>query len=51
MLCSSSGARKGLRFAVHAIHEDMRFTRTMTRSVQAELEDLVRGSGWARPSP
>jgi uncharacterized protein YcaQ len=28
---------------VHAIHEDLKFTRTMTKAVQAELEDL---SAW-----
>jgi hypothetical protein len=26
---------------VHAIHEDVRFTRTVTNAVQAELEDLA----------
>ncbi|MEJ7791153.1 MAG: crosslink repair DNA glycosylase YcaQ family protein [Gaiellaceae bacterium] len=26
---------------VHAIHEDVRFTRTMTKAVQTELEDLA----------
>jgi uncharacterized protein YcaQ len=26
---------------VHAIHEDVKFTRTMTKEVQAELEDLA----------
>jgi hypothetical protein len=26
---------------VHAIHEDVRFNRTMTRAAQAELEDLA----------
>jgi len=26
---------------VNAIHEDVKFTRTMTKAVQAELEDLA----------
>jgi uncharacterized protein YcaQ len=26
---------------VHAIHEDVKFTRTMTEEVQAELVDLA----------
>jgi hypothetical protein len=26
---------------MHAIHEDVRFARTMTKAVQAELEDLA----------
>jgi uncharacterized protein len=26
---------------VHAIHQDVRFTRTITKAVQAGLEDLV----------
>jgi uncharacterized protein YcaQ len=26
---------------VHAIHEDVKFTRAVTKSVQAELEDLA----------
>jgi uncharacterized protein YcaQ len=26
---------------VRAIHEDVRFTRTMTKAVQSELEDLA----------
>jgi uncharacterized protein len=30
---------------VHAIHEDVRFTRTMAKAVQAELEDLA---SWLR---
>jgi uncharacterized protein YcaQ len=33
---------------VHAIHEDVRFTRTMTRAVQAELEDLASWLGALR---
>jgi uncharacterized protein len=30
---------------VHAIHEDVRFTRTMTKAVHAELEDLASWLG------
>jgi hypothetical protein len=26
---------------VHAIHEDVKFTRTVTTAVQAELDDLA----------
>jgi uncharacterized protein len=41
---------------VNAIHEDVKFTRTMTKGVQAELEDLASWLGLnviesrARPS-
>jgi uncharacterized protein len=37
--------RKASVLQVHAIHEDVRFTRTMTRAVQAELEDLASWLG------
>jgi hypothetical protein len=30
---------------VHAIREDVRFTRAMTKSVQSELEDLASWLG------
>jgi hypothetical protein len=30
---------------VNAIHEDVKFTRTMTRAVQTELEDLTSWLG------
>jgi len=33
--------RKASFLRVHAIHEDVRFTRTMSKAVQAELEDLA----------
>lgn len=33
--------RKASVLRVHAIHEDVRFTRTMTKAVNAELEDLA----------
>jgi uncharacterized protein YcaQ len=35
--------RKASVLRVHAIHEDVRFTKTMAKAVQAELEDL---SSW-----
>jgi len=37
--------RKVSRLRVHAIHEDVRFTRAMTKSVHAELEDLASWLG------
>ena len=37
--------RKASRLRVHAIHEDVRFTRAMTKSVHAELEDLASWLG------
>ena len=33
--------RKASVLRVHAIHEDVKFTRTTTKAVQAELEDLA----------
>ena len=30
---------------VHAIHEDVKFTRAMTKAVQAELDDLASWLG------
>jgi len=36
---------------VHAIHEDVRFTRAMTKAVQAELEDLASWLGLAAAEP
>jgi uncharacterized protein len=33
--------RKASVLRVHAIHEDVKFTRTMTKAVQAEVEDLA----------
>lgn len=35
--------RKASVLQVHAVHQDVRFTRAMTRAVHAELEDLA---GW-----
>jgi uncharacterized protein YcaQ len=35
----------------HAIHEDVRFTRTMTKAVQAELDDLASWLGLAAVEP
>jgi uncharacterized protein YcaQ len=37
--------RKASVLRVHAIHEDVRFTRAMTKAVQAELEDLAAWLG------
>jgi uncharacterized protein YcaQ len=37
--------RKDSRLRVHAIHEDVRFSRAMTKSVHAELEDLASWLG------
>jgi len=37
--------RKAGVLRVHAIHEDVKFTRTTTRAVQAELEDLASWLG------
>ena len=37
--------RKASALRVHAIHEDVKFTRTMTNAVQAELEDLASWLG------
>ena len=37
--------RKASMLRVHAIHEDVRFTRTMTKAVQAELDDLASWLG------
>lgn len=37
--------RKASVLRVNAIHEDVRFTRAMTKAVQAELEDLAAWLG------
>jgi uncharacterized protein YcaQ len=37
--------RKASVLRVNAIHEDVKFTRTMTKGVQAELEDLASWLG------
>jgi uncharacterized protein len=37
--------RKASVLRVHAIHEDVKFTRTMTKAVQTELEDLASWLG------
>jgi len=37
--------RKASVLRVHAIHEDVKFTQTIAKGVQAELEDLVRWLG------
>jgi uncharacterized protein len=36
---------------VHAIHQDVRFTRTVTRAVQTELEDLASWLGLGEVEP
>ena len=36
---------------VNAIHEDVRFTRTMTKAVQTELEDMASWLGLAAVEP
>jgi hypothetical protein len=36
---------------VHVIHEDVRFTPTMTKAVQAELEDLAAWLGLGAVEP
>ena len=37
--------RKASVLQVHAIHQDVRFTRTMTKAVQSELEALASWLG------
>ena len=41
--------RKAAVLRVHAVHEDVRFTRTITKAVRAELEDLASWLGLALP--
>jgi uncharacterized protein YcaQ len=43
--------RKASVLRVHAIHEDVKFTRTMTKAVQAELEDLASWLGLGAVEP
>jgi uncharacterized protein YcaQ len=43
--------RKASVLRVNAIHEDIRFTRTMTKAVQAELDDLASWLGLAVVEP
>ena len=43
--------RKASVLRVHAIHEDVKFTRPMTKAVQAELEDLAKWLGLAAVEP
>jgi uncharacterized protein len=40
--------RKSSVLQVHAVHEDVRFTRAMTRAVHAELDDLATWLGLGR---
>src|SRR5437899_5182588 len=43
--------RKSSVLRVHAIHEDVKFTKSMTKAVQAELEDLASWLGLAAVEP
>jgi uncharacterized protein YcaQ len=43
--------RKASVLRVHAIHEDVKFTRTMTKAVQAELEELASWLGLGAVEP
>ena len=43
--------RKASVLRVHAIHEDVKFTRAMTKAVQAELEDLASWLGLGAVEP
>jgi uncharacterized protein len=43
--------RKASVLRVHAIHEDVKFTRTMSKAVQTELEDLASWLGLAAVEP
>jgi uncharacterized protein len=43
--------RKASVLRLHAIHEDVRFTRTITKAVQAELEDLASWLGLGAVEP
>jgi uncharacterized protein len=36
---------------VNAIHEDVKFTRTMTKAIEAELEDLASWLGLGAVEP
>ena len=47
-LAPSSVARKASVLRVHAIHEDVRFTRPIARAVRAELDDLAAWLGLER---
>jgi uncharacterized protein YcaQ len=43
--------RKASVLRVYAIHEDVRFTRTMAKAVQTELKDLASWLGLAAVEP
>ena len=43
--------RKASVLRVHAIHEDVRFTRTLAKAVQAELDDLASWLGLSAVEP
>ena len=40
-----SADRKALTLRVHAIHEDIRFTRVLTKAVRAEIDGLASWLG------
>jgi uncharacterized protein YcaQ len=43
--------RKASVLRVHAIHEDVKFTRTATKAVQSELQDLASWLGLNAVAP
>jgi uncharacterized protein len=43
--------RKASVLRVNAIHEDVKFTRTMTKAIEAELEDLASWLGLGAVEP
>jgi uncharacterized protein YcaQ len=47
----ASADRKASVLRVHAIHEDVKFTRAITRAVQAELDDLALWLGLGAVEP
>ena len=42
----ASADRKASKLRVHAIHEEVRYTRVLTKAVRAEIDDLA---AWLRP--
>jgi uncharacterized protein YcaQ len=47
----ASADRKASVLRVNAVHEDVRFTRAMTKAVQAELADLASWLGLGAVEP
>jgi uncharacterized protein len=43
--------RKASVLRVHALHKDVKFTRTMTKAVQSELDDLASWLGLGAVEP